>query len=163
MTSRNLPEPNISTYHGGAVMVNVKDRTYWGGDEIAPVIEALPESTVEVCYENAREVFWEDAREIAREHDYSDVFSDGRSDGWLGVMSGGRPLTIDYDRWADGAYGPCDEWEQYERDEWERFRAFAVEIAALLADAGENFRYYLRESLEDLEARREANAVRSVN
>lgn len=138
--------PHISTYHRDGIAVNVKDHTYWGGDPVAaPLIDELGETITEACYEGAREQFWEDARELAREYGYSDVFSMGRSGGWLGVMLNGRPVgDIDSDR-------------------WEQFSRFADALMPLLDDAGERFRCYLRDAMSDLEYRREANTIRSVN
>ena len=114
--------PDISTYHREGIAVNVKDRHYWPGDPVAgPAIEELGESLAESIYEQVRMQFWDDAEELARDHGYDHVYSTGRQGGWLYVTDRGRGVDIDYDRWADGAYGPCDEWEQFERDEWQRF------------------------------------------
>ena len=157
-------EPDISTYHHGAAMVNVKDRIYWPGDSIAgPLIDELDERTVEACYERARECFWDQARDIAQDHGYDDVFSDGGSGGWLGAMRNGRAVSIDYDRWASGEYGPCDEWDQFERDEWDRFRAFAGDVVANMDHCADLFREFLGDARVELEDRRDAAIERGDN
>ena len=156
--------PDISTYHREGIAVNVKDRHYWPGDPVAgPAIEELGESLAESIYEQVRMQFWDDAEELARDHGYDHVYSTGRQGGWLYVTDRGRGVDIDYDRWADGAYGPCDEWEQFERDEWQRFATFANALMQLLDAAAADFRYLLGEELRELNARREANEIRSVN
>lgn len=54
--------------------VNVK---YYGAYPDAP------DGVVQAAWEQCCETFWDDAREIAREHGYDNVFSEGRSGGWL--------------------------------------------------------------------------------
>ena len=54
--------------------VNVK---YYGAYPDAP------DDVVQAAWERCCEAFWDDAREIAREHGYDNVFSEGRSGGWL--------------------------------------------------------------------------------
>lgn len=67
-------------------------------------------------YELVRESFWEDAGFIASEYDFADVFSAGRSGGWLTVAP--QPNM--------------DDWWEHEQQEWlDRFAAFALEIEEL--------------------------------
>lgn len=75
------------TYHDGQPAVNVKDRHNYANDpKFAPFYESLGEVVVEWIYDGVQSDFWDHyAPEIAREFGYGDVYSAGRSSGWLVV------------------------------------------------------------------------------
>jgi hypothetical protein len=59
--------------------IDVKDRlTYWNMER-----DNLDDDEVEFIYEMCRQYFWDDARVVARNMGYDDVYSEGRSGGWL--------------------------------------------------------------------------------
>jgi hypothetical protein len=66
-------------YRDGRVAFNVKHRT----SHLLPTVEGETEALRERAYTYAQEDWWEDASEAAIEHGFANVYSDGRSGGWL--------------------------------------------------------------------------------
>lgn len=78
--------PHCRIVADGSPQVCVKDDTLWAHDlRTRDMIAALPESEVDAIYAGVVFDFWQvSAPAVAEEHGYSsEVYSDGRSGGWL--------------------------------------------------------------------------------
>lgn len=122
--------------------VNVKyDGTY---HDLPPTcrlaVDNLPEGIVSGIEQQARENFWRDARMLAEENGYSDIFSAGRSGGWLCVD---KTRTWESPNPAE----PTDD----EREQVEDWIAFCFEAVALIDQAEGGFRGDLRDAQQDLQ------------
>ena len=75
--------------------INVKYRGPWP-TQPADCDDARWEYVCSQAFDRACEDFWLDAEVIAQEHGYTDVFSEGRSGGWLVPYWQSRPVGMRY-------------------------------------------------------------------
>jgi hypothetical protein len=155
-----------------SVQICVKDQTVWARDpRCARAYADLSEQTIDHVYEDVKETFWSnDAPSIAREHGYNgDVWSEGRSGGWLelGDAMYWLDYTVDKELTIPPASADADE---HTRDEYagmiaqrNKFMRFADAIDGAVKAAGEMFVQRLNEELAELDARREAVLIRGDN
>lgn len=136
------------TFRDGKPAIDVKDRQtiHQARAELKALVEALPENVVQATYEGVQERFWREfAPEAAERHGYGDVYSEGRSSGWLLVD---KPPVLDLAAQdLDGTDLDTEEerlqvnragWEDFEREidqEMEGCRSiFADELREALAE-----------------------------
>jgi hypothetical protein len=142
---------------GGQPAIDVKDRTayYHLNTETAHSIDALGPDECQAIYDGMLWDFWHElAPEIARRYGYGDVFSEGRSSGWLVVEN---PPDLSACDPCYGDSGRCADVEQWE--------SFAGEIDALVEHLQREYPARLREAVEDKEVEqreREAMAARDI-
>jgi hypothetical protein len=76
--------PHVS-FREGKPAVNVKDPVLWAHHPIVgPIIEELGDERVEAIYQGTVEDFWNVwAQSIANDFGYGEIWSEGRSGGWL--------------------------------------------------------------------------------
>lgn len=80
----------------GVPAIDVKDRYFYTGSDHDGAFDVLTEGQTRAIYEGLQLTFWEiSAPEIAKAFGYGDVYSDGRSGGWLVVE--GVPAFWEYD------------------------------------------------------------------
>jgi hypothetical protein len=127
------------TFRGGYPAVNVKDEeTYHSANEkMKALIDALPNEIGQARYESVREDFWSNvAPALAEEAGYGEVYSEGRSDGWLMVE---KPPNLD----------PDEPGFRQRSAEWLRFED---EIGLAILSLREDFHERLEEALTEHEA-----------
>ncbi len=141
----------------GQPAVNVKDHTayYRVGSATARDIDTLGDRASQDIYDEIQWSFWNEwAPEISRRYGYGDVFSEGRSGGWLIVEN---PPDLEACDPCYGDTGRCAELEQWE--------AFTVEIDQLVDRCQTEYPARLREAVENMKAEqreREAMAARDI-
>lgn len=76
------------TYHNGEPAVNVRDHHLYARDpQYADSIAQLTDGEWQAIYDDTTWWFWHiAAQDIATDYAYGDIYSDGRSDGWLHVQ-----------------------------------------------------------------------------
>jgi hypothetical protein len=114
----------------------------------------------DVLYERAREQWWHDAEWLAREHDFDDVFSAGRSGGWCIIV----PTNCD---WHPSWIMHPDEQPAHEVDEaqefQQRFLALAFDLVDMIEQAREQWAEQIREDHAALERERTESIVLGEN
>jgi hypothetical protein len=157
--------------------INVKDRTLWAQNpRLTRAYDDLGESTIAQLYEISVEDFWQEiVPALAREHGYDpeNIFSAGRSGGWL---------TVRDQLWPGYAVDPFSNRMQFEippadatadddtRAEYaemiaerDRFLRFAQAIEQGMDAAGESFVERCLDAVRELDAARENAIVRGEN
>ncbi len=150
-----MPKP--ITFRNGKPALNVKDIKLYQQEnaEVKALIDALDKRDVQACYERALETFWQlDAPACAKAYGYGDVYSEGRSNGWLMVE---KPPTLD-----------AEEAEELElsaaalRSNLTRWAMFGEDIETTIWSSREHFHALLKDALSErqaLERRAEASAA----
>lgn len=73
-------------FRDGKPVICVKDNHIYAHDPIfKPFYESIPERRWEIVYEQMQETFWIEVNDIAQSYGYGNVYSEGRSNGWLAV------------------------------------------------------------------------------
>lgn len=127
-----MSESMQPTHHGYAV--NVKDHeryTYEQG--------SMTDDEVERLYDAHVSMFWNEAGEIAREHGFTDLYSEGRMGGY--ALPVPQPLYI------------ANMWD-HEVEAWMRdqFRPFERDILGLMTEARADFLSELEDARERADA-----------
>lgn len=136
-------------YHGHHPSVCVKVYDV-GTIETKDLREELGGDLLQDIYNELQNSFWDfRAREIALQYGFKDVYSAGRSDGWIVVSE------IEF---------PPDDCDSDDYDLLERFYGFAEAITAEVEYlSGPCFDDQVRDVYAALEARRDAMAIRGEN
>jgi hypothetical protein len=130
--------------------VNVKDQTLWAQDpRTAKFYDELSEGVISAIYEGICEDFWSThAQEISEGYGFGQVFSEGRSSGWL-VVENTPDLSM-----CDPCYGDTGRCT-----DCELWLAFVADIEACIKGMGEEFIRQLAARCAEVDA----NIVRGEN
>lgn len=138
MTTESITRLPLAV-RAGTPAINVKDNAAWAHDaRTRDAIGALPQGLVDALYESLQESFWDVAKEIGLrdEFDYN-VFSEGRSGGWLCIDATAWIEWLDCDDPLGASITPDDDEPDNEIAkalvERDKFLKFADEISELMA------------------------------
>lgn len=95
----------------------VKDHELYAHNwRFAELQKQLGEATCNVIYESVIEDFWQHfAPMVAKEFGYGQIYSEGRSNGWLMVSNPPDLSACDPCYGAEGKCADCEKWEDFER------------------------------------------------
>src|ERR1035437_9769574 len=96
--------------------VNVKDHHVYHND---PRFTDFSEDEFQAAYENCQEAFWESyAPEVSKHYGYGEIYSEGRSGGWLVVEN---PPDLESEYPIGDNLAECAAHERKLKEQWEEF------------------------------------------